>query len=433
MKDIDFDELDRAVSSLLGGTKQKSDPATTEVKQSVVEVPARNTSDDERPAPAVTVETNAGDDTQEEAAIATKPKTFVNKRSGGRFMDVMHPSHDMSSERREVKKAPTRKGVDLSPVNNDAIDSVVETAPATPEENQDVKGDVELAQQPETNMRSATSAATPSRDDSANQHTPMPDPLDFHGFAGESSEDTETVGSELSDDQATDTTDKELSDALAEELARPDDNSNSLSSMESPFLMTKVEKRPLGGPHLEEAKEDQEASPSIEALDEDKEPASDDETTIEEISEEKRQDDEEQKAPEVDELPNELYEDLVDIEARDLETLGADGKPEAEKPATALDGEAKDRAADPAPVPMKEAAAPVTVTAVGGGSISQQYKTKEVAADAEPTSIYDTDDYHQALKHPEKKSSGWLHAFLIVLLIAIGAGGGAAVYFFVLN
>lgn len=50
-----------------------------------------------------------------------------------------------------------------------------------------------------------------------------------------------------------------------------------------------------------------------------------------------------------------------------------------------------------------------------------------------PTPVFDTKDYHAALKHAQKKKSGWLTVVMIMLVILVGAGVGAAVYFFVIN
>lgn len=50
-----------------------------------------------------------------------------------------------------------------------------------------------------------------------------------------------------------------------------------------------------------------------------------------------------------------------------------------------------------------------------------------------PTPVFDTKDYHAALKHAQKKKSGWLTVIWIVLVILVGAGVGAAVYYFIIK
>lgn len=77
MQDIDFDEIDRAVSSTMGGERE-------------LDVPERS-----EPAPA------------------SRPTPPAARRSSGRFMDVVHPSSDMRSsapsrpESREEAPEPT--------------------------------------------------------------------------------------------------------------------------------------------------------------------------------------------------------------------------------------------------------------------------------------------------------------------------------------
>jgi hypothetical protein len=77
MQDIDFDEIDRAVSSTIGPKPKAEDSSDSSVAVNV------SRSEDRAPAPA---------------------PTPAARRSSGRFMDVVHPSSDMrspSSERPE--------------------------------------------------------------------------------------------------------------------------------------------------------------------------------------------------------------------------------------------------------------------------------------------------------------------------------------------
>ena len=84
--------------------------------------------------------------------------------------------------------------------------------------------------------------------------------------------------------------------------------------------------------------------------------------------------------------------------------------------------------------------APVGVTATTSTdeqppvvSITQQYAESPSTGDAPATtSIFDTDAYKKPLAHPKKKSSGWLVVLWIAVLLIVGAGAGAAVYFYVL-
>lgn len=108
MKDIDFDELDRAVSSVLqtNNTSQQ-DPAVE--GQEVSE--ASSISEEVSPAESAPV----AELVTEEAPTSesTSPAVPALKRSG-RFMDVMHPSSDM---RTATTSASSREGVSVAPAD----------------------------------------------------------------------------------------------------------------------------------------------------------------------------------------------------------------------------------------------------------------------------------------------------------------------------
>lgn len=65
-------------------------------------------------------------------------------------------------------------------------------------------------------------------------------------------------------------------------------------------------------------------------------------------------------------------------------------------------------------------------------SIPQQYSETPSTGDKPAGSIFDSDAYKKPLAHPKKKSSGWLVVLWIVILLVVGAGAGAAVYFYIL-
>jgi len=74
VKDLDFDEIDRAVNSVISnGSNNDSNP----VSQSINEMPETVQPE---PQPVVT---------------AGVPRPPVARRSSGQFMDVVHPSSDM--------------------------------------------------------------------------------------------------------------------------------------------------------------------------------------------------------------------------------------------------------------------------------------------------------------------------------------------------
>jgi len=75
--------------------------------------------------------------------------------------------------------------------------------------------------------------------------------------------------------------------------------------------------------------------------------------------------------------------------------------------------------------------APVSNEPIGPTSITQQYK-EQPAAVQEPGAVFDTEAYHQPIAHPVKKRSGYWVILWIFLLVVLGAGAGAAFFFYVL-
>lgn len=61
-------------------------------------------------------------------------------------------------------------------------------------------------------------------------------------------------------------------------------------------------------------------------------------------------------------------------------------------------------------------------------SIPQQYQEKPSSGDESNGAIFDTSTYHQPLAHPAKKKSGWIWVLVIVALIVIGAAAGAIAF-----
>jgi hypothetical protein len=68
---------------------------------------------------------------------------------------------------------------------------------------------------------------------------------------------------------------------------------------------------------------------------------------------------------------------------------------------------------------------------VGPTSITQQYK-EQPSSTQESGAIFDTESYHQPVVQPTKKKSGWLTVMWIVILVALGAAAGWAVFNYVL-
>jgi hypothetical protein len=175
--------------------------------------------------------------------------------------------------------------------------------------------------------------------------------------------------------------------------------------LSSPFLPdTKVEKRPLGGSTNEPSAQPERSS----ALSE---------QATDEASAEHDPDDQLPALPKDVEpiLPAELHSDLMAIESDN----GAVHETKPEQPDI--------KAPEPASPPQIQVTRDETPS--GPTSIPQQYREEPSTGDQENGAIYDTDTYHQPLAHPAKKKSGWLWVVWIVLILLIGAGGGAALFF----
>ena len=152
MKEFDFEELDRAVNSLMSDVKKPaetapvSEPATNSTSEQSASLPPDSaTTDDtavtvsETPTPAEEkTKTPPTPSSLSTDSLPTRPATPVvpPRRGGGRFMDVVHPSSDMSSTPSPASVS-TRQGKPLQPItmNNETPVSrpVVDVmAPAVP-------------------------------------------------------------------------------------------------------------------------------------------------------------------------------------------------------------------------------------------------------------------------------------------------------------
>lgn len=101
MKEFDFDELDKAVNSLMGDIKKPEETPSTVV------VPS--------PAPAPAAPAEPKPPTPPSSSLPTPDTTAsLVPRQGGRFMDVVHPSSDMKTA--TPTPAPSREGIAKQPL-----------------------------------------------------------------------------------------------------------------------------------------------------------------------------------------------------------------------------------------------------------------------------------------------------------------------------
>lgn len=419
MKEFDFDELDRAVSSLMdkAGADQppKSQPQTvvssnqTEDKRQfpeqkpehAVTSPAEVRTDGAitpsphrgvpvSPATSETVVSDGQSMDKKPDDAPEKPDKSANRitpHRSGRFMDMVHPSADMKTDQPktaadQLASGSRRKTVNIKPLNPDL------KAPAV-----DV---VKPAKVPEKDVGDESSSTADDWPDPIDQPTPQPAPepakpdellLDAHASPDEDEDLTK------SDDN------EEALGAALESIEKDNGSLDSAQSEEakSPFLPgTKVEKRPLGGDSNVSAPED---APALETANDTLSSAS---TTDQGETQE-------------------FDQRLMQIESGDQPTSDV-----ADSESTSASTEN--------PIPEKSAPAAVSkpastsVQPKGPISIPQQYQEKPSSGDASNGAIFDTATYHQPLAHPAKKKSGWIWVLLIVALIVIGAAAGAIAF-----
>lgn len=192
MQDIDFDEIDRAVSSV---TDRKNDPQTN--AGAYAETNAEATVD-------------AGPVTDSETAVSpdTSLLSPAVRRSSGRFMDVVHPSSDMR---------PASSATSVSSF-----------------QREEVTQRNEVASRPEPISAASTAFH-------------WPDPIDVVAPASEP--DVETSTQEEPAKLFSEPTEysESVEPSQSTESSESSEPTENMGSLESPFLTdTKVEKRPLG-------------------------------------------------------------------------------------------------------------------------------------------------------------------------------------------
>jgi hypothetical protein len=393
MKDIDFDELDKAVNSLMsknGRDTTNDAPEIPPVKEPGMPLTAAPVSPGTiRPKSEVAI----NPDTQPAITPSQPPKQPISStpRSGmpasrrsGRFMDVV-----------PKKPAPTpgggasREGVTIAP-RPEAASSTSASLPIQP--TSPMKAD---ESKPQT---ASVETAAPKSD--------WPDPIEMHAMKQNA--------------PASVAASPKVEDAP---VSSPKEQENSTDQpLSSPFLPdAKVEKRPLGG-----------ATPMVPMV----APEHELQASVPDDSEAQLPAKPSDVAPEA---PEEFRGDLMQIESdthmgvpKTDETHPVKEKPGSQEPTMSdLPAQEEKDKIETASIPTEtETTDKVAAEShVGRISIPQQYKEQPSSGEKESGAIYDTDTYHQPLSHPAKKKSGWLWVLWIVLILIVGAGAGVALYF----
>lgn len=419
MKDLDFDELDRAVNSLMTNVP-KTTPQVAESKEKTLDITPTLDADtppsfnkveqvaaqavassgpvvSTAPKPSGPRTLNDVTPMRSAAPVVTptrpQPSQTPAARRGSKFMDVVRPTSVATSDDKPV----SRQGVTIQPTN-----------PVVPEPTTPKVEEISATSEPAKTSEPAVEA--PKND--------WPDPLDMQP-SQPSSDDNEST--DINDDTAA--TPDETPKTSVVELAQSE-------PLVSPFLPdAKVEKRPLGSPvpssdvslELPTDKKDAIESPAL---------LSDDTT---EVPNEKDTNDSLQLPPTPSEsddvktqLPEELSGDLMAVEAdttHDELKKAHDGINDT--------SEVPDKSERPDEVESVKAVdkEPVPAAVTGPTSIAQQYHESPSTGDTDSGSIYDTSTYHQPLAHPAKKGSGKKVVIWIVIIVLVGIAAGAALYF----
>ena len=386
MKELDFDELDKAVNSLMSGvTKTKPVKPDDETKTLTIQPVL---SDGIAPAfdksGAISVSTSPDVQRPKESAKSTPSSSNTKDESsnhrGGRFMDVVHPSSDMTTTS-PIKAPVSRQGLTIEPRSPHPL------LEATTE-NEDVKVTVVPASPP----KEPVSQPQPPSVASDALESEWPDPLD-------TIMEQENIAPSPPDLAPVVERDILAEDILKKEVQPTEDKPQ--APLSSPFLSdAKVEKRPLGGGVPSYTSQEENVSPVSTSLSDKFEKVDNTEAQL-------------PAEPDTSEpLPEEFNGELMAIESGNQATLSQ----EQETSATS---------ASSAAMPVSNA----SLNTVGAGSITQQYHEEPNTGEQASGGIYDTAMYHQPLSHPAKKKSSWLLIAAIIGILALGATAGAALYF----
>jgi hypothetical protein len=393
MSEIDFDELDRAVNDLMSNVDtSKRHEGLDDPEDKVVTLDSSSTESGKVASSPVAETTTVTPMSAPEAKPAPAQSSPLAVKRRGQFMDMVHPSSDMTSASRPVK----RDGVSIMPPSE-----TVSTSPST----ESVKKPSSVTNTPVNNKPAPTLSSIRTPSSTTVVSTPMSTPAPAVPSAEKLSQPiassaiqpsaqpnpTAPIASSYSSPGVIEPSDnkndqpEEVASVESEIPAEIVDEASSISSPQplptAPFLSdARVEKRPLG------ANSESAAKPPQNVAEEEDAPVS------EPVS-----------------LPAELQGDVVAVEASvplDIDKAGS---------LSEVDGQSSD--------------ADLVVDA--GVDLTAQSIERTDVDDQVNGSIYDTANYHQPIdgKKPEKKSSPlkWLAWFLVLLIVGVGAG---VAYFF---
>ena len=431
MKDIDFEELDRAVSSLIGkpGDKTADDAASSSTAQAVPvntggqAVPVRTDEKPEEkaePKPEPAAEKPVKDESGDKSAVVESSPLITSGRSKGVYIDGVRPG---AAPNKPNVPLPSKSGKTIQPLGTDVKPDEAKKEdhekPAhhpdkkqtdnEPKHHEHSKKDDDL---PDLSLdklgldeKSAKDPDANADDGSAADNTKWPDPIDVYN---QKQKDGDKV--DKKDDEAP----KDKADPA--EIVHADDAPDPLS--QAPFVAgatDKVEKRPLGA-----------FSDETEQKEEPKE--SDDDPGAA-----KPHPSDTQMPADAAKLPPELDNDIVAVELSEAAT-GANDSKSPEQHEDELDKKNEEHAdhtedqhqEEPAPAAHNEA---VAATAVHHQTLSipQQYREEHESPEHKEHPVFDTKEYHPPITaHPDhghKYTIWWIALALVVLIVTAVAFG----------
>ena len=453
MTEFDFDELDKAVNSLMKDPSLPAQNSTTNTSHTSKPVDqsddsprdemsvapsSHNDIQSESPAPALTTLELTNQSSMSAPHTITGISAPAVKRSG-RFMDVVHPSSDMTKPGTAERPTP-RHGLTLEP-QKPSLGTEPESQVNTPSQNNDLSPD-------EQEMSRRNGAALSSK------HMTI-EPLSAHGRIGEVIEpDTmddhvELANSETNDNQSYGSNDSLQSvesqwpeqpsedvttnssdaneDVDTKSLLQPTDNNTEPITpviTSSPFIANAhVEKRPLGGVTQETDQSKTETSDTDEPI------LTEDDTK----------------------LPDELSGAMLGIESDETNPMMvhqeesddervAESSQNADVTSSASEDvhptvepyNSDDTTSNQPPAPQdNNVGRPSSRTVTNAVDTTDQ--SSPVNSDsAEDTSTFDTSVYHQPLAHADEKKTHWLLVVVAIIGLMV-LGGAAAAYFYLQN
>ncbi len=135
MTDLDFDELDRAVNSLIGDTDQsvvdktnlyddRQAPASVDVETKTEDQPETQSAEQNLPEIEPVVAPIQDETPSVVEPQVVQPQPLAARRSSGRFMDVVHPSSDMRTMNKVAARPvvnPTQSTPEELPVSTEDV------------------------------------------------------------------------------------------------------------------------------------------------------------------------------------------------------------------------------------------------------------------------------------------------------------------------